>query len=230
MWEAKPLQGTPGKRGRWVDELSMEPFDKLRELAGRSGATLFSGALSAFQIVLSLETGKGDILVGSPVANRGKKAVWDTMGSFAGIVPLRGDVRSDETYMDLLERTHGMTVDSFANALPFTELVECLEEPVVEGKNPIFDVRFALQNHPVPDVSMPGLEVEYRTRSTGTSRFDLACELTETGGSMEVVWLYREDVFQPSDIERIHQRFSTMLTAVLAAPDSTVTELTDSLK
>ena len=39
------------------------------------------------------------------------------------------------------------------------------------GHTPIFDVRFALQNHPVPDVAVSGMAFKLRMRSTGTARF-----------------------------------------------------------
>ena len=59
------------------------------------------------------------------------------------------------------------------------------------GTIPIFEVRFALQNHPIPDVALPGLSAKLRMRSTGTARFHLACEITEEAEQLEVVWLFR---------------------------------------
>jgi non-ribosomal peptide synthetase component F len=201
----------------------------VRALAGRQGVTFFSAMLTAFQMVMANAAGKDDILVGSPVANRGKKAIWDTMGSFAGIVPLRSRLDRGRTLSAQLGETHQMTVDSMAHALPFVELVKCLGEEVVPGRNPVFDVRFALQNHPVPDVSMPGMEVDYRTRSTGTCRFDLACELTEIRSSLEVVWLYRDDLFSPAEVELWHRQFTAMLDGICGGEDARLSELMNRL-
>ena len=64
----------------------------VRELARKTSATLFSTLLTAFQVALSHWTGAKDILVGTPVANRTKQAARETMGYFAGVVPLRGQV------------------------------------------------------------------------------------------------------------------------------------------
>ena len=55
-----------------------------RELARRSGATLFSTLLAVFQVALARWTGADDILVGSPVANRTQASAKETMGYFAG--------------------------------------------------------------------------------------------------------------------------------------------------
>ncbi len=64
-----------------------------------------------------------------------------------------------------------MTMDAFANAMPFVEFVHALGEHPEAGRNPIFEVRFALQNHPVPEVSLPNLSARLSMRSTGTPRF-----------------------------------------------------------
>jgi hypothetical protein len=218
-----------GKRRRWSAEIPGELVGSVRKLANRLGATLFSTVLTAFQLVLTRNTGKEDILVGSPVAQRSKRAVWGTMGSFAGIVPLRGRVNPEWTFAEQLDRTLQMSVDSFAQALPFGELVKCLGEEVQPGKNPIFDVRFALQNHPMPEIATPELQVDYRTHSTGTSRFDLACELTEIGPIIEAVWLFREDMFSSSDMERMHRQFTTVLSMACDDSEASVATLIDRL-
>ena len=77
-----------------------------RELARRNGTTLFSTLLAAFRIALSRWTGATDIVVGTPVANRNKQAVRETMGYCAGIVPLRGRVEHDRPFSDSLRAVH----------------------------------------------------------------------------------------------------------------------------
>lgn len=67
-----------GERRRWVSSAPATVGRAVRELAKRKGATLFSTLLAAFQVTLSKWTGKEDILVGTPVANRGRQAVRET--------------------------------------------------------------------------------------------------------------------------------------------------------
>ena len=148
-------------------------------------ATLFSTLLAAFQAALSRWTGAKDILVGTPVANRPKQTMNETMGYFAGIVPLRSSVEPERTFSAGLRALHQTTVECFANVMPFAELARALGDAGAPGHNPIFEVRFALQNHPMPDVELPGLSAKLRMRSTGTARFHLACEITEDAEQLE---------------------------------------------
>ncbi len=202
-----------------VFELPMELAKAARRVAKRTGATLFSTLLAVFQITLFKRTGETDIVVGSPVANRAKQAVRETMGYFSGVVPLRSEVDPARTFAESLRGVQQMTVDAFANAMPFAELARSLGEPGAPGRNPIFEVRFALQNHPVPDIAMPGLSAQLRMRSTGTPRCDLACEITEKGEALEVVWLFRPHLFSLDDIGELNRIFHSVLVAACRAPD-----------
>ncbi|HJT80781.1 MAG TPA: condensation domain-containing protein [Chthoniobacterales bacterium] len=196
---------------RWVTELPADMSRALRELARRNSATLFSTLLAAFQVALSRWTGEADLVVGTPVANRSRPDVRETMGYFSGVVPLRGQLDRDRPFEDHLKSVHQTTVDSFANAMPFAELARGLGERPSPTRNPIYQVRFALQNHPVPDVELSGLSLQLRMRSTGTPRFDLGCEITERGDALEVVWLFRETLFSKPEIEDLDRLFRTVV-------------------
>lgn len=204
----------PDHSHRLIREVSSVPAElttTARETARRCNATLFSTLLTAFQLAMAEWTGQRDIVVGTPFANRTKQAIRETMGYFSGVVPLRGSVDVEQSFDENLRKTHGMAVDSFAHAMPFAELVSALNEQPQDGRNPIFDVRFALQNHPIPDTGASGFSVQLRMRSTGTARFYLGCELTEADEGLELVWLYRPDLFSQTRIQELERGFLTAL-------------------
>ena len=76
----------------------------------------------------------------------------------------------------------------------YVDVLRALGQQSEAGYNPVFEVRFALQNHPMPEVSLPNLSARLSMRSTGTARFRLGCEITEAGDGLEVAWLFRENV------------------------------------
>lgn len=218
LWpNAEP--GPPWEMDRTVLAIPSELVTAVRELAKQAGATFFSTLLAAFQLALAQWSGVDDLVVGTPVANRNKQAVRETMGYFAGIVPLRGHAEPNRPFADKVREVHQSTMDAFANALPFAELAKTVGCSAT-GAHPIFDVRFALQNHPVPDIEFPSLSARLRMRSTGTARFHLGCELTEDGDGLEVVWLARRTVVSPDDISQIDGMFRKVLSEVCRAPES----------
>ena len=217
--EATPLQ-------RWVSAIPSDLVRGVKALAVSHSTTLFSTLLAAFQLTLSKWTGKDDILVGTPVANRNKEAVRETMGYFAGVVPLRGQIDPSRKFSGHLQAVSEAALDAFANAMPFAELALALGENRTAGEHVIFDVRFALQNHPVPDVVLSMISTKLRMRSTGTARFDLGCELTEVGSELEIVWLFKHHRIPVSHIAELHELFLTVLKQVVTSPDTRVAALT----
>jgi Condensation domain len=221
LWNAAKPSGTEwSKPERWVSRFQADLEGAVRELARRNSTTLFTVLLAGFQIALSRWAGAEDVLVGTPVANRGRLAVRETMGYCAGIVPLRGQIDRARPFSAGLQAVHQASVDCFANAMPFAELVRALGEPPAPGRNPVFEVRFALQNHPIPDVVLPTLSARLRMRSTGTSRFDLGCELTEQGEGLEVVWLFQPSLFSRKDIQRLDGMFRAVLAGAYRSPEA----------
>lgn len=222
------LEGSETESGilhRLVSHLPAELADAARDLARTSGATLFSTLLAVCQVTLCQWTGEEDILVGTPVANRTTQAVRETMGYCAGIVPLRGQVDAGRPFADSLSAVHQATLESFANAMPFVELVAAMGDLPAPGHNPVFEVRFALQNHPVPEVALHGLSARLRMRSTGTARFHLGCEITVVERGLEIVWLFRPNLFPVAEIENLSYLFQAVLAAACRSPESRIAAL-----
>jgi len=215
-----------GAHRRIVMHFPADLANTARKLARRSGATLFSTLLTAFQLALARWTGADDILVGTPVANRSKQTTNETMGYFSGIVPLRSRVDPERSFVASVRAVHQTTLDCFANAMPFAELARALGDAGSPGHNPVFEVRFALQNHPVPDIVLPGISAKLRISSTGTARYLLACEITEVDEELAVVWLFRPKLFPQAGVENLSRTFESILTAAGKPSETQPTALT----
>jgi len=217
IWSDAP---EPAPLQRWVSAIPADLVRGVKALAVSHSTTLFCTLLAAFQLTLAKWTGKDDILVGTPVANRNKEAARETMGYFAGVVPLRGQIDPSRKFSRHLQAVSAAALDAFANAMPFAELAHALGENRTAGEHAIFDVRFALQNHPVPDVVLSMISTKLRMRSTGTARFDLGCELTEVGGELEIVWLFKPQRLSAAEIAGLHNLFLAVLMQVCKSPES----------
>ena len=222
MWK---LPITPGPPRRWLSTIPPNLANETRELARQTSVTLFSALFGAFQIAFSEWSGFDDLVVGTPVANRNKQTARETIGYYAGIVPLRGKVDRSRIAADYLRAGHQQTIDSFAHAIPFVELARALDGQSHAGCNPVFEVRFALQNHPMPEVSLPNISARLSMRSTGTPRFQLGCEITEVGDGLEVAWLFRDSLFSQRDIQSLDGIFQRVLAGICHSPEKRISEV-----
>lgn len=212
---ARPLFGGDPvgaeKLEQWAAVLPAELAEPVRETSRRCGVTLFGALLAAFRLALLQWRGADDVVVGTPVAGRAKSALKETMGSFSGIVPLRAKVAMDRPFAETARITHEQAVEDFAMAMPFAELAAAVEKVRPRARHAVFDVRFAVQNHPFPGIEIAGMSSHLRNLSSGTSRFDIACELTEDGRKMELIWLHRPSAATRSDVEELDGIFRSVL-------------------
>src|SRR5262249_47312908 len=94
---------TESHRGAWrALLLPPELSAALRVLGRRESATLFMTLLAAFDALLSRYAGQDDIVVGTPVAGRGRMELEGLLGFFVNTLVLRTSVGDDLTFRDLL--------------------------------------------------------------------------------------------------------------------------------
>ena len=207
---AHPVGGEPIVR--WEVKIPAHTAEAVRALTRRVGATPFAALGTAFRLALHRWKGKSDVVLGTPVAGRSKPAVRETIGYFSEIVPLRYRVDPARSLGDLIPRVHEEALEDFAGAMPFAELAAAVESgDRRRSRHAVYDVRFAVQNHPFPDIVVPGVSSRFRNLSSGTSRFDLACEITGDSGEMDLVWLRRESVVGESDVRELDAIFREIL-------------------
>ena len=94
---ASDVESADHARGRPSDGCPQIPrtlTNETRELARRTGVTLFSALLGAFQIAFSEWSGYDDLVVGTPVANRTKQTRAGNNGILRGYRTLARAARS----------------------------------------------------------------------------------------------------------------------------------------
>jgi amino acid adenylation domain-containing protein len=198
----------------------------LRELGRREEATLFMVLLAGWAALLGRISGQTDLAVGSPIAGRNRQEIEGLIGFFVNTLTLRSDLTGDPPFRELLGRVRAATQGAYAHQdLPFERLVEELQPARELGRNPLFQVAFALQNAPAPEVEVEGLTLKTLAAETGTAKFDLALDIWEAGDRLGGELEYSAELFDPTTIDRLGGYFWTLLTAAVAEPGRRLSEL-----
>ena len=198
----------------------------LQTLVQTEGVTLFMVLLAAFDALLHRYTGQVDLLVGTPVASRSRAEVEGLIGCFANTVVLRGDVSGRPTFRQLLRRVWRTTLAAFAHQdLPFEKLVQALQPARDLGRNPLFQVFFALHNTPRPALELAGLRLSPFDVETRTAKFDLALSIAPAGADLVAALEYSADLFDATTAAALLDHYRTLLEGIVADPDRPVDEL-----
>ena len=103
--------------------------------------------LSAFVVLLQRYSGQEDICVGSPVANRTQRELEGMIGFFVNALVIRTDLGGDPDFTELLGRVRAATLEAYDHQqAPFEKVVERVVTDRDWSRNPLFQVKFALEN------------------------------------------------------------------------------------
>ncbi|MCX5345139.1 amino acid adenylation domain-containing protein [Streptomyces atratus] len=209
--------------------LDAELLASIVELARKHDATPFM-VMQAGLAMLLHQLGAGvDIPLGSVVAGRGDAALDDLVGFFVNTVVLRTDLSGDPSFTELLARVRETALGAYSHQdVPFEQVVGAVNPARSLSRHPLFQVMLVLQNVTGYEFAMPGLDVSVVEEATSTSKFDLLFSITEQyddqrrpvgiTGYIE----YDTALFDASTVERISDRFATLLTTVVADPGQRV--------
>ncbi|HVH13547.1 MAG TPA: amino acid adenylation domain-containing protein, partial [Longimicrobium sp.] len=178
----------------------------LKALSRRHGTTLFMTLLAGWAAVLGRLSGQEDVVIGSPMAGRGRREIEGLIGFFVNTLALRVDLSGSPTVAELLARVKARALEAQNHQdIPFEQLVERLDPVRSLSHGPIFQVMLVWQNTPRGGgVSFSGLELD----GVGTETFDaqakadLSLALGERDGRIAGDVLYSTALFERATVER----------------------------
>ncbi|HVR98124.1 MAG TPA: amino acid adenylation domain-containing protein, partial [Thermoanaerobaculia bacterium] len=200
--------------------------EALRALGQQNGATLFVTLLAAFQELLGRITGRDDLVVGSPVANRTRQEFEDVIGLFLNTLVLRTDLSEDPGFLELVERVRRVVTAAQAHQeLPFERLVEELQPERSLSHAPLVQTLFVLLVTPPAAPQLPGLDITPVESGASTARFDLTLSIAETPCGLTARLEYSTDLFDATTMDRLLGHYASLLAAVAARPALRLSEL-----
>jgi len=206
--------------------LRLEPelVRALKAVAAKEGATAFMALLAGFQALLARLSRHDDVVVGTPVAGRGRAETEAIVGLFVNTLALRADLSGDPTFRALLRQVRETTLGAYAHQdVPFEKLVELLRVERSLSHAPVFQVMFALQSQETGTLRIAGAESGYDELELRAAKFDLSVSLEETAdGAVEGSIEYATDLFDAGTVARIGERYALLLRALAADPDARV--------
>jgi len=182
------------------NELSGELARNLQKLAEMHGATLYMCLYSVFAVLLYRSSGQNDFNVGTPIANRHREEIENTMGFFVNTLVLRTKIEGSQSFSSLVSQVKSHAQSAYDHQeLPFELLVDQLQSNRSASLNPFFQVMFALQTA-YEDTSLINSE-------DWVSRFDLQVTFSKNEEGLEGQWEFNRALFKKETIIRLSKQF-----------------------
>ncbi|MEA2690743.1 MAG: hypothetical protein QOJ16_130, partial [Acidobacteriota bacterium] len=198
----------------------------LATLGRREGATRFMTLLAGFDALLARWSGQDDVVVGWPIAGRGRCELEGVIGFFSNMLVARARMEEGMSFARLLGQVRGTALDAYSHGdLPFEVLVEALRPERDLSHNPIFQVFFVLHHQAHQAHPIPGATVRLPHVATGTSLLDLSLAVTETEDALTAVLEYKSALFDPETVARMARHLVNLLASAVAAPGVPLAEL-----
>ena len=200
--------------------------ERINDLARQEGVTLYMLLLAALQVVLGRWSGQRDLLIGSPIAGRTHRQTETLIGCFLNTLVMRGDLRGNPSFRDLLARTREASMEAYAHQdLPFERLVAELHPERDLSRQTLFQVWFALLNQPSEGSELPGLKISQAWDVSAGAKFDLTVLIYNGATGLTVGIEYATDLFDESTIERFVSHYIHLLEQAVARPGARLNEL-----
>jgi amino acid adenylation domain-containing protein len=200
--------------------------DQLKELSQQEGVTLFMTLLAAFDTLLYRYTGKEDVIVGTPVANRKQKETENLIGCFINTLALRTDLTNNPTFKELLYRVRETTLAAYAHQdVPFSKVVEELQVARNLRHNSVFQVWFGVQDTTLPEFDLSGLSFTPVELDRGAAEFDFSLVLEDTKQGLVGIVEYSSELFDLATISRMQGHFQTLLEGIIANRNQRIADL-----
>ncbi len=208
-------------------EARLEPdlAGRLRRLATASGCSLFMVLLAGFDLLLARLAGERDVVVGSPVAGRGRRELEGLIGMFLNTLVLRTDLSGSPSFRELLGRVRETALGAYTHQdVPFEMLLDALQPERDLSRTPWFQVFFNMLELPLAGtVELPGVALETVAGHELPSKFDFTLYLGPGAeGSLDLQAVYNADLFDPRTVERLLEQYRAVLVQAAAAPEASI--------
>ncbi|HEU4880737.1 MAG TPA: amino acid adenylation domain-containing protein, partial [Longimicrobium sp.] len=181
----------------------------VKALARRHGMSTYMVVMAAWATVLGRLAGQDDVVIGTPVANRGRREVEGLIGFFVNTLALRVDLSGAPTVAELLGRVKERALGAQQHQdIPFEQVVERVDAVRSLSHTPVFQVFFAWQNASADGPGLSGAAPSPSPLSPSapaarvTAKFDLSLSFMERDGGITAGVEYATSLFERETVER----------------------------
>lgn len=199
--------------------LSASLVKSLNALARKEGVTMHAVLLAGFTLLLARYTGEDDIVVGTPLSNRGEVELESLIGFFVNTLPMRNQVPAERSVREFIRQVATNTLQVQQHqSVPLEQLVDCLRVQRDFSRHPLFQVMFAMESDVGTD-HPNWLSVVDLSAYENTAKFDLTLMLRPDADQIFARFNFATALFKEDSIKRLSGYFIDVLQQMVQDPE-----------
>lgn len=201
--------------------IGFKEVNELKEIAQKSGGSLFMSILTVLKILIFKYTNESDIIIGFPIANRDDFDLQNQIGYYIKPLALRNQVSPEDSFNVFFNKLKENTLSSFIyKDYPFAFLIEDLKLNFDPGRAPIFDISVTFHNSKSDnnfdkdnDLATIIDQGESKTKQ------DIEFHFQEVRGDLSFLLNFNRDVYESEMIIQFMEHFKVILSELIKFPD-----------
>jgi amino acid adenylation domain-containing protein/non-ribosomal peptide synthase protein (TIGR01720 family) len=228
-WESpldRPRPAVPSFRGAVEARTLPRPLGaRVERLCAATGTTPFMVGCGVLAVVLAEWSGRPDVCVLSPTANREGHGLERCVGFFVNVVALGIDVDVDRPFTELVRHVRRRALRAYASQhVPFELVVAAVESERRIDRAPLSTVAFAVEAERSMTWTAGPLAVALEEIQRRTVETDLLLTVRYGGADLTARLEYAQELFEPATVRRLLARYEGVLGWVLDHPDRPLRE------
>ncbi|MCK4934332.1 MAG: amino acid adenylation domain-containing protein, partial [Simkaniaceae bacterium] len=197
-----------------------------KTLANQEGVTSNVFYLAAFKILLSFYSGKEDVIVGTPFANRTKHELDPLIGYFLQMFIIRSNCEGSLSFTKFLKNINEHMLNAYENSdVPLELIINKLNPERDPSFNPLFQVLFVFENISKTTIHFEKATLHTMPFEANISKVDITLFMVEREEELECRIEYCSDLFEKETIERMLHHFQTLLQSIVEKPNEKIERL-----
>ena len=195
-----------------------ELIRKIREQAGKKDVTNFMILFTVVNILLYRYVGQRQIIVGTPVTERGHYDLEEQVGFYVNNLPLKTNIDGKDTFYSLLEQVKMAIVHANKHKdYPLELLIKELNLVRDTSRFPLFDVVAHYQNTSSSsgETNMDGIEVSNYRTEIDITQFDIIFDFYESEEDIVLKLIFNSSLYTSRFITEMGRHFGRLLQSAL---------------
>ena len=208
-----------------VGSIDAETLRGLQKVASHNGMTLFMLLHASLSLLLSRHSNSQDIVLGSPVANRGQKELEPLIGLFVNTLVLRTSTEFKKL-SDYLQHVRKVNLDAQAHQdIPFEQLIDHCKITRSLAYSPLFQIMFSTDTAQSSELDIPGLRFQSIEDTEPVAKFDLDISAAIDEHGIQLSWIYDCSLFTHAHIEQMNSHLEQLIKSIAGSKSDDIADI-----